>query len=255
MVTFRTFSLQSGSCGNCIFVEGAGVRVLVDAGLSAKNATRLLRDHDVAADTIDAVLISHNHGDHSRSAGIFHRAFGAELFITRGTFDACENHLGRLSQVRQFHPGEYLQLGPLTVQTIPTPHDGVDGACFVFDTGCLRLGVLTDLGHVFPGLEEIVCSLDAVFLESNFDRQMLENGPYPHWLKRRVAGPGGHLSNDECASLLQKAFHRKLRWAALAHLSGENNSPDIALDCARRAVGDRDIHVARRDAPSPMLSL
>ena len=111
------------------------------------------------------------------------------------------------------------------METIPTPHDGVDGVVFVVDDGKHRLGILTDLGHVFADLEAVIGSLDAVLLESNYDPDMLANGPYPEWLKERIEGPGGHISNLEAAELLLKAASKRMKWACLAHLSHDNNTP------------------------------
>jgi phosphoribosyl 1,2-cyclic phosphodiesterase len=127
------------------------------------------------------------------------------------------------------------------VHAIPTPHDGVDGSAFVIEDGEKRIGVLTDLGHVFKDLARIVASLDGVFLESNYDPAMLAAGPYPAYLKQRIKGPRGHLSNIEAADILRRASEAKrLKWACLSHLSEQNNHPDVALKTHRR-FGAEDI--------------
>ncbi len=125
------------------------------------------------------------------------------------------------------------------METIPTPHDAEDGVVFVVDDGKHRLGILTDLGHVFAGLGEVVASLDAVLLESNYDPEMLANGPYSDWLKKRIAGPAGHISNFEAAELLNMAASKRMKWACLGHLSQDNNTPKLALATHRRILGDR----------------
>ncbi len=244
-----TISLQSGSNGNCIYVEAAGVRLLFDAGISGKQAQQRLaaRGRDIAA--VDAVLISHEHADHTRCMGIYQRKFGLPVYVTGRTLRAARARytLGRIDDVRHFEAGSPLRFGGLTVETIPTPHDGVDGVAFVVDDGRRRLGILTDLGHVFPELENAVGSLDAVFIESNHDPDMLAAGTYPPLLKRRIRGPGGHLSNLEAADLLRPAAEQRLRWACLAHLSEENNDPGLALRTHREVLGDGlAIHVAGR---------
>src|SRR5690606_35401006 len=124
--------------------------------------------------------------------------------------------LGKMGEIRFFRAGETVELDSLRIETVPTPHDGVDGVGVVVDDGARRLGILTDLGHVFPGLAEVVASLDAVFLESNYDPQMLDEGAYPLFLKERIRGSGGHLSNQEAAVLLRDAAQGRLRWACLA---------------------------------------
>ena len=235
----KLISLQSGSNGNCVFVEARGVRLLFDAGISGSQAQKRLAGHGEDITRVDALLISHNHRDHSRSAGIFHRKFGLPLYATRGTLAAAGSatKLGVLSDVRQFNAGAALDFGAVRIETIPTPHDGVDGVAFVVDDGRNRVGILTDLGHVFCGLQEVIVSLDAVLLESNYDPAMLAGGPYPEFLKRRIAGRGGHLSNSEAATLLKSVPKRQLRWACLGHLSEQNNTPAAALQTHCRVLG------------------
>ena len=145
-------------------------------------------------------------------------------------------------------PGETLQFGKVTVETIPTPHDGEDGVVFVVDDGKHRLGILTDLGHVFNGLGDVIASLDAVLLESNYDPDMLANGSYPDWLKEHIAGPAGHISNFEAAELLKARVSNRMQWACLGHLSEDNNTPALALATHRQIrVGERlPIFVATR---------
>jgi phosphoribosyl 1,2-cyclic phosphodiesterase len=144
----------------------------------------------------------------------------------------------------------------VSIHTIPTPHDGEDGVAFVIDDGMHRLGILTDLGHVFQDLGRTIASLDGVFLESNYDPEMLANGPYPRFLKMRIKGPGGHISNREAAELLAGAADGRLQWACLAHLSAENNSPDLALKTHREVLGhDLSLCVASRYGVSEVMSV
>jgi phosphoribosyl 1,2-cyclic phosphodiesterase len=235
----KVISLQSGSNGNCIYVEAGGCRLLFDAGLSAKQAELRLAEHGRSIRSVDAVLISHDHTDHARGIGVFQRKFGLRVYATPSTLRAAQARLalGQLGEVRPFRAGDTLKLPGLSVQTIPTPHDGADGSAFVLDDGRRRLGILTDLGHPFAGLGEIIATLDAVVLESNYDPAMLDCGPYPEFLKRRIAGLGGHLSNDESAGLVKAWASPRLQWACLAHLSEQNNDPSLAVAAYRRAVG------------------
>jgi len=250
-------SLQSGSNGNCYYVEGGGARLLIDAGISGRRARQRLAAAGIDAADVQAVLVSHDHGDHVRNAGIFHRAFAADVHATAGTMALArrQRSLGRMAPPVLFQPGQDLTFGDLRVQTIPTPHDGAEPVSFVFDDGRRRLGILTDLGRCFDGLAEIVASLDAVILESNYDEAMLEAGPYPAFLKSRIRGPNGHISNAEAAHLIKQASGR-LRWACLGHLSEQNNTPATALAAVRRAVGKRlPLHVAGRTAATDILEV
>lgn len=254
----QVVSLQSGSNGNSIYVESGDVRLLFDAGLSGGQARERLAQHGRDITAVTAVLISHDHADHSRSLGIYQRKFGLPVFMTPRTLDAArlKYKLGTLGKVHHFQAGAALRFGAVSVETIPTPHDGVDGVAFVVDDGRHRLGILTDLGHVFPGLPAVVASLDAVLLESNYDSAMLASGPYPAFLKQRIRGPGGHISNVEAAQLIASAASSRLQWACLAHLSHDNNTPDLALSTHRRILGDRlPLHVATRYAASDAFAL
>ena len=252
----RAISLQSGSNGNCIYVEAGGVKLLFDAGISGVAAEERLSSHGRDIRSVDALIISHDHSDHIRSAGIFQRKYGIPLFVTPRTLAASQTRcsLGKLKEVQHFRAGAALRFGDVTVQTIPTPHDGEDGTIFVIECGARRLGIMTDLGHVFQDLGRTIASLDAVFLESNYDPKMLADGPYPRYLKMRIKGPGGHISNQEAAELLAGAAGSRLRWACLSHLSEENNSPDLALRTHREVLGnDLSLCVASRYRVSDVL--
>lgn len=244
----RFISLQSGSNGNSLFVEAGGVRLIFDAGISGIQAERRLASHGIDIRSVDALIISHDHTDHVSHAGIYQRKYGMPLYITKRTLAAAEQRLGlgRLHTVFHFHPGSALDLGRVRVESIPTAHDGAEGVCFVVDNGSGRLGILTDLGHVFSGLPELIESLDAVFIESNYDPGMLESGPYPAFLKKRIAGEQGHISNQDCSGLLN-GHGRGLRWACLGHLSEQNNTPGLAMKAQVDAVGKRfPVHIAGR---------
>ena len=243
-------ALQSGSSGNCIYIEAGGVRLLIDAGITGVQAQERLAAHGRDIRAVDAIIISHDHGDHIRHAGVYQRKFGIPIHVTPATLAAATArcNLGKLNAVRAFRTGDKIRFGTVLVHTIPTPHDGADGSVFVVEAGHRRIGVLTDLGHVFKDLARTVASLDAVFLESNYDPDMLAAGPYPAYLKQRIKGPAGHLSNSEAAELLRHAAgEKRLQWACLAHLSEENNRPDVALKTHRTAVSDEfALHVAGR---------
>ena len=231
-------ALQSGSNGNCIYVESGPTRLLFDAGISGVRAQRRLAAEGRDIRTIDALIISHDHSDHVRSAGIYQRKFGVPLHITRDTLAAAARRykLGTINDVHHFASGDVLRFGDVSVETIPTPHDGVDGSAFIVEADGRRLGILTDLGHVFEDLPEIMASLDGVLIESNYDPAMLKKGSYPPFVKDRIRGAGGHLSNGEAAALLQDCTQGRLQWACLSHLSGENNSPAVAMQTHQKAA-------------------
>jgi phosphoribosyl 1,2-cyclic phosphodiesterase len=249
----KVISLQSGSSGNSIYIESNGTRLLLDAGITGKQAQLRLEMFGRDIRDVDAVIISHDHSDHARYLGVYQRKFQLPVCVTPRTLDAAARHcqLGRLSDIRHFGGGDTLQFGPVAVHTIRTPHDGADGVAFVVDDGEKRVGVLTDLGHVFDELPEAVATLDAVVLESNYDPAMLDVGPYPEFLRRRIRGRGGHLSNQDAARLVAESAGTRLKWVCLAHLSEENNHPQLARQTHADVVGDRfPIHVASRREPT-----
>jgi phosphoribosyl 1,2-cyclic phosphodiesterase len=251
-------SLQSGSNGNAIYVEAGDARLLFDAGISGSEAARRLQAHGREIRGVDALFISHDHSDHVRCAGVYHRRFGIPIHATQATLDRSYG-LGELDpgRVRRFRSGERIEIGRgVIVYSVKTPHDAADGVAFVVEHDGKRLGILTDLGRPFPMLSYLLPRLDAVFLESNYDPEMLEKGGYPAFLKARIRGGRGHLSNFESAALLRDAIGERLRWAAIAHLSEENNVPELALDTHRRHIGRLfPLHHASRYGASEMLEV
>ncbi len=234
----RIVSLQSGSNGNCIYVESQGTRLLFDAGLTGSKTRERLDEVGIDISSIHGVLISHDHSDHIRGAGVLNRKFGLPVWMTCKTFEAADagKRSGNMSSPTLFQAGERIPFGKIVVETIPTPHDAADGVGFIVDDGTYRFGILTDLGHVFPALEQAFSTLDGVLVESNYDLEKLAFGNYPDSLKQRIRGKGGHLSNVDAAHLIQK-FGKRLQIACLGHLSEENNEPELALETHRKIVG------------------
>lgn len=239
----KVIALQSGSTGNCIYVEAADARLLFDAGISGRQAQLRLAERGRDIREVDAVVISHDHRDHVCGMRVFQKKFGLPVHITEKTLTACG--APALKDARHYEAGGRLRFGKVTVETIPTPHDCADGVAFVVDDGRRRLGILTDLGHPFDGLDDVLRSLDAVLLESNYDPTLLARGDYPPMLQRRIRGPHGHLSNHEAAELLARAAGPRLQWVCLAHLSERNNTPPLAVETHQAIVGRRlPLHVA-----------
>lgn len=251
-----TFSLQSGSNGNAVYVEAGGAALLLDAGITGKQIRRRMGTYGRRMERLSAVILSHAHYDHFRGAGVVHRMAGCPLYLTPYALRACRGQLGELRDVRTFRPGETLAIGDALVHTLPTPHDVPEAVAFVVEHRGRRLGVFTDLGHPFGGLAEALAGVDGAYLESNYDAEMLERGPYSFALKERIRGWGGHLSNDEAAELVHACRGARPRWFALAHLSDHNNTPRAALDAHRRRVGEEvPLHVAGRFGVSRMFSV
>ncbi len=255
--TLITFSLQSGSNGNAIYVEAGDARLLFDAGISARQIALRLAAHGRDAADCNAIIVSHEHCDHTRGVAVFQRRFGTPVYITERTWRAAQKRIGALGVIRRFEAGASFEVRGVTIHTFRTPHDAVDGACFVVEHEGKRLGIFTDLGHPFAALRDALATVDAAYLESNYDPEMLERGPYPPHLKQRIAGANGHISNDD-AGVLSAAVSgaRRLKWLGLAHLSEHNNVPELALEAQARAIG-KSLHVfvASRHAVSDVFEV
>lgn len=253
----EVITLQSGSSGNCIFVRSGETRLLFDAGISASKAESRLAEHGYDIRDCHALVLSHEHGDHISGVGAFHRKFGLPVYANLRTWNAtrAKPTTGCIGSPNHFVTGQAFQIGSIQIEPIGTPHDAIDGVCFVIediDTG-KRFGLLTDLGHVFAGLKKIIRTLDAVLLESNYDDAMLRRGSYPQRLKARILGKRGHISNTDAAELLDGCDPNQLQWVCLGHLSAHNNSPEVALTTHQTRHGDRfRIYCADRDGPTPL---
>ena len=253
----RIVSLQSGSNGNCIYVETQSTRLLFDAGISGSRAKERLAVHGVDICSVDAMLISHDHWDHATNMGIFNRKFGIPVWVTEKTHKEVlrKKPPGHIAQLNHFVSGETLRFGDVTIETIRTPHDATDGNVFIIDDGRVRFGVMTDLGHVFADLREAVRSLDAVLLESNYDPESLKSCSYSEETKTRIRGKGGHISNFDAARLVESARSR-LQWACLGHISQESNCEELVRETHQHILSESlPLHIASRYGPSEMLVL
>ncbi|MBW2285501.1 MAG: MBL fold metallo-hydrolase [Deltaproteobacteria bacterium] len=252
--------LASGSKGNACYVETEDARVLVDAGLSAREIERRLKLVGVDPNGIDGLFITHEHADHIRGAGPFARRFDVPVFINKPTYDRSKKFLGSLSTPIIVATGMPVTLKNLVIETFTKCHDAVDPVGLVFSCNGSRIGLATDLGRTTNLVEDRLRDCNALILEFNHDITMLEQGPYPLALKRRIKGPDGHLSNDQAETLLKKLLHADLRHVVLAHLSDANNRPDHALRAASRALDTRrnitaSVWVSRQDEPGPLISV
>jgi len=232
---FRFASLGSGSRGNATLVQSAETLLLVDCGYPVKEVVRRTDDLQIDPADIDAVLVTHEHGDHMRGVGALSRRFDLQVCMSHGTWHAAD--FGRVDKLRLFnsHAGR-MQIGDIEITPVPVPHDAREPTQFVLRHAGLALGLLTDLGSHTPHLVESYAELDALLLECNHDPRMLAKGPYPPRLQARVGGNYGHLNNAQAAELLQAIDHSRLRHLVAAHLSEKNNLPELARD-ALCAVG------------------
>ena len=222
--------IASGSRANCTFVEGAGTRVLIDCGLSAKQAAARLAGIGVDADSIDALIITHEHSDHIGGVPVFSRRHRVPVYANQGAA-AC---LDGLHELRLFETGRDFQVGSIKVSPFSIVHDAADPVGFVLEAEGCRFGQATDLGKVTTLVREALRACHAVLLEANHDPQLLRDCGYPWELKQRIASAAGHLSNDDAAALIAELRRNGLLHVALGHLSENSNTPQAALKVMRR---------------------
>ena len=235
----RFASLASGSGGNCLVAQADLTRVLIDCGLNLRDTERRLARLGLLPADIDAILITHEHDDHAGCAFDFAAAHNVLVVLTHGTLRALRAAGKMHDGVRTLfvRAGERAAIGGMEVLPFTVPHDAAEPVQFVVSDGAAKLGVLTDIGISTRHVEQTLSGLDALVLECNYDRDMLWAGGYPRWLKERIAGPFGHLDNQHSARLLAALDRSKLKHVIGAHLSQQNNTPDIARNALASAVG------------------
>lgn len=253
--------LGSGSRGNSTLVEAGRTRVLVDAGFSGRDLARRLAAIEVEPDSISAILVTHDHGDHTRGVGVFARRHGTPVYITERTRHACEKLLRGEEVTHPYAAGRAFAIGDLRVEPFVTVHDAADpvGVALVDPESGSRVGVATDLGRPTLGIRHALERSDLLVLEANHDEVLLAGAPYPWSVKHRITSSHGHLSNEEAARFALELLHPGLAGVVLAHLSAESNRPGLALDVVGGALEtagyDGYLAVASQDEPGDVLDL
>ena len=239
--------LASGSSGNACYVETAEARVLIDAGLSGEELVRRMEMTGIDPAELDAILLTHEHIDHIRGAGPLARRFDLPVYLNRLTLKRALKTLGNLSTPVVFHTGHPITLHGLCIETFTKCHDAADPVGVVVHADGARLGIITDLGRSTPVVEDRLRGCHALVVEFNHDERMLDEGPYPLELKRRIKGPEGHLSNEQAGELLKTLCHDALSTVILAHLSEMNNHPEKAISASKKALSKFGVKVLVSD--------
>jgi len=252
--------LASGSSGNACYIESDNAKILIDAGLSAREIERRLEQVGVVTASLDAIVITHEHLDHIRGAGPLARRYDLPLYINRKTLESGRRKLGKLPLPVVIETGQTLTIKDIDVETFTKCHDAADPVGIVLSLNGVRIGLATDLGRSTRLIEDRLKGCHALILEFNHDPLMLEQGPYPLHLKKRIKGRDGHLSNEQAGDLLQAICHDNLKQLVLAHLSEINNHPKKAFQEAAAVLkhcglAETDISISKQDESGPMIEL
>jgi phosphoribosyl 1,2-cyclic phosphodiesterase len=232
----RVTVLGSGSGGNCCVVESGGTRVLVDAGLSAKEIERRMTRRGMSADTIAAIFLSHEHMDHSSGALVFSARWDAPVYATDGTAAAIGLEGDLFSPFVRIVSGREGRVGDLAFRALATPHDAAESVAYAFEDGAGRLVIASDLGRAEDVFVDFLRGATTVMLEMNHDEDMLRDGPYTWPLKRRISGGWGHLSNIQSAEAIRRSAGSERRRVVATHLSRTNNTPELVRAVLEAAI-------------------
>lgn len=240
---FKFCSLFSGSSGNASYIGTDQTHILVDAGMTGKRIEDSLERVDLDASILDGILITHEHDDHIRGAGVLSRRYDIPIYANQETWEAMETKVGKISSrnIRVFHNNMDFYIKDINIQPFDIPHDAASPVGFCLFNGGKKISIATDLGHTNSRIINTVVDSDLVVLEANHDIEMLEGGSYPAYLKRRIRSKNGHLSNEDAGLALTKMIKGKLTHVLLAHLSSENNIPQLAYQTVTQILAANGI--------------
>jgi len=238
-------AIASGSNGNCYYIGDKKEGILVDAGLSARQLRLRIESREIDSSTIKAILVTHEHSDHCRGIRVLSHQLQLPVYITKKTFLALHKK-NRPEKVGWFDPGIPFKVGSFKIFPFSKSHDAVEACSFRVECHGKQIGVMTDIGTPEESVQHEFSLCDAVFLESNYEEKMLKEGSYPYFLKERILSGHGHLSNLQAYSLAESCGGKNLKLILLSHLSGENNTPELAISRFKSLQGKYHIFLTSR---------
>ena len=249
--------LASGSKGNAIYVSDGTTSILIDAGLSAIEIERRLLSRNLHPESLDAIVVSHEHSDHIQGAGPLSRRYQLPLYINEPTLAAAKAQLGNIQETVKFRPGASFSVGDLCLHPFSVSHDASESVGFTVEVGTTKIGIATDLGTATQLVSHHLKGCKLMILEANHDPKMLEEGPYPWHVKQRIQSRLGHLSNEASRDLLGEILHNGLRHVILGHISETNNTPEKALSIVGEALSENriELSVAAQHVAGEIISL
>lgn len=244
-------AIASGSNGNCYYIGNQHSALLVDAGISTKQILLRMAERQLVPEKVKAVFITHEHSDHLRGARVLAKRLQVPVYITAKTFHKAYKNM-RPDYPRFFSPDDTIEVDEFTVFPVPKNHDAAEPCSFRIQYKTQNIGVFTDIGESCDTVKQHFEKCDGVFLEANYDEEMLWNGYYPWHLKKRVASSLGHLSNNQAFELLQQHASETLECVFLSHISKDNNTPEKALNTMQPLAEKYDIAIAPRYEAGPV---
>lgn len=261
---FNFCSLYSGSSGNSLLIETSNTKILIDAGESAKKITSALSSLEIEPSQIDAILVTHEHSDHVRGLGTFSKKYDIPVFANSKTFDAMPEQVEKIDEknIKKFTVEEKFEIGDLQIFPFKIPHDAANPCGFNITYNNSKMSIATDIGHMTSNIIHKLEDSSFILLESNYDPEILKCSPYPYLLKKRIAGPNGHLPNAEAGKTISHLMNSGLKEVMLGHLSKENNFPELAYKTVVEELIENKmdsnkikINVANRYEPSSLIEI
>lgn len=261
---FNFYSLYSGSSGNSLLVETSNTKILIDAGESSKKISSALTSLGIEPTDIDAILITHEHNDHVKGLGTFSKKYDVPVFANSKTWDAMPDQSVKINEknIKRFTVEENFEVGDLKIHPFKIPHDAANPCGFNIMYNDTKISIATDIGHMTSNIAHKLEDSAFILLESNYDPNILKCSPYPYYLKKRIAGPNGHLPNIDAGKTISFLMNSGLKEVMLGHLSRENNFPELAyktvvnelienkIDCSKIKI-----NVANRSEPSKLVQV
>ncbi len=254
MNKLKVCALASGSNGNCYYVGNDTEAIVIDAGLSARQLQLRMEEVGLDSSTLKGIIISHEHSDHCQAARVLSKQLNVPVYMTKTTYNAARKSI-RPFDVKWFEADSSFTVGGFEIHAFSKQHDAAEGCSFRVVHSNRNIGVITDLGTACENTCREFSKCEFVFLEANYDTEMLWNGPYPTYLKERVQSSKGHLSNEQAVELVKELAGETLHTVLLSHLSAENNSPELAMHAFRELVEKYQIDLTYRHKATKVYEL
>jgi len=263
-MSIKFCSLSSGSSGNCQYIETENTRIIIDAGFSGKRIESLLKNIDVEPSSIDGILVTHEHIDHVHGVGVLSRRYDIPIYANDKTWEGMNPLIKAIKDknTKIFDSDKMFAIDDIDILPISISHDSLAPVGYILYHNKVKLSIVTDIGWVNNNVKNLIKNSNLYFLESNHDEKMLREGPYPIYLKKRILSNKGHLSNNDAGELLGEVLSGSGEVVILAHLSKDNNTPQIAYDTVRRCIMEQGLNVdtdmrlelSFRDKSTPIFS-